>query len=113
MVNINILIPLGMLINEIVTNAFKHAFGDVSSPEIHIHLSVNKTNDLFIKIADNGRGIDSDDELLSGNSTGFTIINALREQLCAEILIKSKEGMSYEIRIPAEIYELEKNNKKV
>ena len=108
-VNVNILIPIGMLINEIVTNAYKHAFKDVDSPEIYIYMYMNENKTLFLKIKDNGKGIEGDDDVLDRDSTGFTIINALKEQLLAEIEMSKADGMSYSIKIPIE--QIEKNLK--
>ena len=108
-VNVNILIPIGMLINEIVTNAYKHAFKDVDSPEIYIYMYMNENKSLFLKIKDNGKGIEGDDDVLDRDSTGFTIINALKEQLLAEIEMSKADGMSYSIKIPIE--QVEKNLK--
>ena len=99
MVNINILVPIGMLINEIVTNAYKHAFKDIECPELCIDISVNDARELILSISDNGVGIE-EDFVINRESTGFAIIDALKEQLMARINIRSENGLEYTIIIP-------------
>jgi two-component sensor histidine kinase len=54
-------LAIGVIINELVTNAFKYAFDD--SKAGHIHVELSSTNDSFeLSVADNGRGFASDRE---------------------------------------------------
>ena len=89
--NINQAIPCGLLINELVTNAYKHAFPETKKGTIWI--TANEIQDeIVIKIKDDGRGLSSDFSLDTASSLGFTLINTLIQQLDADIDIDSQNG---------------------
>lgn len=91
--NLQTSVPLGLIINEVLTNAFKHAFKEKDSGEIHIELS--KKNDSFLlRIIDNGSGIKNS----SANSMGFTLIDALAKQIEGSYHFNSSEGTIFELR---------------
>lgn len=79
--NINQAIPCSLLINEVLINAYKHAFTDQDKGEIFIEISSVKKN-VQVSISDNGKGIESNikDERDEG-SLGFTLIKTLTAQL--------------------------------
>ena len=77
--NVNELTPLGMLMNELVTNSMKYAFDHVDDGIIKIHLS--KKDALYsVVYKDNGPGV-ADSKLKSVKGSGFKIIELLLEQL--------------------------------
>lgn len=89
------MIPLGLLINEIVMNSFKHAFHGTADPEIKVIL--NEENGIVnILLSDNGKGMS--DEPADGKTTiGRDIIKALTLQLKADVKMSVKNGTSYDI----------------
>lgn len=97
--NLDIAIPLGLVINEIVSNALKYAFDEVSE---HNRIDIRKLNthkDKFtMLIGDNGKGCP---DILSDsytNSLGVTIITSLIEQVDGEIKqVKESEGTYFEL----------------
>ena len=94
------LIPLGMIINEILTNTFKYAFSNTDSPEITISLNSISGGKYMLIIKDNGKGF-SEEILKDGEkSTGFTIIDALSQQLNAKLSVKTEHGTEFKIKIP-------------
>jgi PAS domain S-box-containing protein len=77
--NINEAIPLGMLMNELLTNSLKYAFGDAGG---NIRVRVKMDRDKYHVIyRDNGRGMFPKPDLANADSLGFTIIYTLLEQL--------------------------------
>ncbi len=90
-------IPLGLVINEIITNAIKHAFTEKKSGEILLNLNTksDKTTSLLIK--DNGKGI-ADINKMKKN-IGFEIIESLSKQIDADLIIRSENGLSIEMKI--------------
>jgi two-component sensor histidine kinase/predicted hydrocarbon binding protein len=86
-------IPLGLIINEIASNAFKHAFGVKGI----LSLSLEETDMEFIlKISDDGPGLSSD---VGEGNLGMTLISLLCEQIDADLVRKSSpDGLTYEIR---------------
>lgn len=99
-VGINQALPIGLLINEIITNSFKYAFKNRSEGKIVIALA-EKNGDIHLDIGDDGVGM-NEEEFLSHNSLGQKLIESLLAQLEAEYSIDFKEGLMYRIRFPRE-----------
>ena len=82
-------IPCGLIINEIFTNCFKHAFKNTSDPKIIIQMNFNETYTLSIH--DNGSGFDSEGKG-EQNSIGMTLIDALVKQLNGSYSFEKIDG---------------------
>ena len=94
--NLNTIIPLGLLLNEIISNSFKYAFTDIENGQIEIELHKSNVSDEYtIIIGDNGKGYDK--KLLSSdNSTlGLELIKILASQLNGTIERIEKPGTYY------------------
>ncbi len=98
-------IPCGLLLNEILTNSFKHAYPDQFSgkPEIQISLSSEDENKILLKVSDNGVGLPEDFEDLGKTSLGLTLIKTLCRQIDAEMSVIGSQGTTYQF-----IFKLEK-----
>lgn len=88
-------IPLGLLINELMTNAFKHAFVGRESGLISVSLK-NTLKDCHLIIKDNGVGLPANAEK-TGSSLGMELIYILVEQLNCELHIERREGTSFKV----------------
>jgi len=88
--NINQAVPFGILANEVITNAYKHAFKGREEGEIRVELYREK-DQLSFSVSDNGTGFDQ--EILSNTSSlGITLINTLSGQLNTEPEWKTGPG---------------------
>jgi PAS domain S-box-containing protein len=89
-------IPCGLLVNEIVTNSYKHAFKGRDEGLIEVSL---KTKGEFVQITvqDNGVGFDQENYTKPGLSLGMKLIRTLSKQLRASTEVRSKDGTSYSI----------------
>ncbi|PAU92880.1 hypothetical protein CK503_14430 [Aliifodinibius salipaludis] len=89
-------IPLGLVINEILINAHKHAFDGRSDGFIELGSTV-KNDKINIYIRDNGVGFPQDSENLKTKSLGMTLIKKFAKQLKAELSIESEpdEGTTF------------------
>ena len=94
--NVNQAIPCGLIINELITNAYKHAFDDGESGKINVSLTL-KDGMLTLQVSDNGHGLPEDFSLSSASSMGFTLIKTLVQQLEADISLQSQNGTAVEI----------------
>jgi len=92
--NVNQAVPCALIINEVVANAFEHAFTDQESGVIEVSLR-NIDHKIVIDICDNGRGLPSDFEFRKSKSIGMTIIETLIKQLEAEQEIENENGLSF------------------
>ena len=98
-VNIDKAIPIGLIVNELVTNAFKHAFSNVSQPLINISLADNADGSMKLTIADNGNGIMENSA--TSKSFGMKLVRSLVEQLDGKMDVKFDKGTSFNIQISA------------
>ena len=98
-VNIDKAIPIGLIVNELVTNAFKHAFSNVSQPLINISLADNADGSMELTIADNGNGIMENSA--TSKSFGMKLVRSLVEQLDGKMDVKFDKGTSFNIQISA------------
>lgn len=95
--DIDTAIPLGLITNEIMSNAYKHAFSALEHGVINIELGQLVNNRYFLKISDNGVGIPANFDLSSIESLGLDIVSILSEQIDAELKIFNNNGAHFEI----------------
>lgn len=92
--NLDRAIPLGLIINEIVTNALKYAFQERNKGEINVQLKQQEENYKLI-IFDTGQGFPSDFESRKKKSLGMELLQLLAEQLNGKLTIETNSGVSY------------------
>ncbi|HFA50330.1 MAG TPA: hypothetical protein ENJ95_15060 [Bacteroidetes bacterium] len=85
-------IPLGLIINELVTNSLKYAFPNGRKGSIEIALWKNKPGRLCLKIADDGVGKDAAPELKNSTSFGTNLVNILSKKLKGTPVVSDGEG---------------------
>jgi len=88
---INQAVPFALLVNEVVTNSFKHAFEGQEEGRIEIYLD-SEGNQLKVRISDNGIGIPEDFDIKESDSLGLTLINNFIQQLEADWEIVNDNG---------------------
>jgi len=87
--------PLGLLVNEIVSNSLKYAFNKTNKNKV-IYLSLTHlTNQFNLKIGDNGRGIKQKDIDRNPNSVGLDLIESLALQLGGNLESDYQNGTHY------------------
>lgn len=89
--NISHAIPLGLIINEAVTNSIKYAFPDNRKGEISISM-INDGSQIKLEIADNGVGIPEIVYDIEPESLGLRLIRGLSEDIDAEITFETNNG---------------------
>ena len=97
---LEIMIHLGIMTNELLTNSVKYAFNDADG-EINITLSCENDKFKFI-YCDNGAGVSSSDRLLKSKSLGIKLIQLSARQLNGELLLSSPKGLQYEVEFKNE-----------
>lgn len=84
-VSLNTAIPLGLIINEVVTNSIKHGGDDKGNVEIFINMEILEDGKLQFTIGDKGINSQSNVLVQSNESLGVLLINSLVEQIDGEI----------------------------
>lgn len=96
---LDIAIPFGMVLNELLANIFKHAFPDGQRGVIHIRLTRGETGEIELTVGDNGVGIPDHLDIRNQPSLGVKTICAIVEhQLRGNIRFENKKGLSCFIR---------------
>ena len=95
--DVDTVIPLGLVVNELISNALKHAFPGEKKGKIHISLH-EKNNNLVLEVKDNGIGVNADD---FNNSTSFgnRMLRAFAQKMGAEMEIENDKGTKVILKI--------------
>lgn len=99
-VSLETALPIGLITNELITNAVKYAFPDVQQGNIRIDLKRRDSHLVELLIADNGIGLPKHFDFQKASSLGMFITRLLIEQLNAQIQIGNGKGASFRIRCP-------------
>ena len=97
--NIDTAIPLGLLINETVTNALKYGIVDKNKGEIHIKLRKTDDNEFILYMGDDGQGFSKEVTHKNSKSLGLKLIHNLSRQLQGSIIRDlTQKGTHYTIK---------------
>ncbi len=99
-VGIDIAIPLGLIVNELVSNAIKYAFKEKNEGQISIKLKKTNDNILELNISDNGVGLSKSIDMDNVETLGLNLVSSLVRQLNGKININTDKGTHYKITIP-------------
>jgi two-component sensor histidine kinase len=90
-------VPLGMVINELVSNSMKHAFQNGAHGRISVDLSIQNTA-LILKVKDNGIGLSPEIDFRNTESLGLQLVTTLVDQINGTIELRVSEGTEFIIR---------------
>jgi two-component sensor histidine kinase len=95
-------IPIGLIVNEAVTNSIKYAFNyGANRPEILIVLKQNKKDNLRLVVADNGVGLPPGFDIEEGSGLGFKLIKGLVDDIEGILTVESEGGTFVKIEFKA------------
>jgi len=96
--DVETVVPLGLIINELISNALKYAFPNDRKGEIKVVLKEQAEN-LLLSVIDNGVGINNATGDNQGTSFGYGLIEAFCNKLDAEMNINTNNGTNVNIKI--------------
>ena len=100
-VDITKAIPCGLILNELISNALKHAFPGDGSGKLQIIIGETKDTEIEIVVRDNGVGLPDDFDIHESRSVGLHLINGLVEnQLDGQIEVIRDNGTEFRITFP-------------
>ena len=97
--DIDIAMPLGLIINEWITNSFKHAFQDVERPVVCLKL-IEYKGKIQLEIRDNGPGFDLNKWERPNGSFGVRLIKVLSKQLEGFCRVVQDSGACFQLEVP-------------
>ena len=92
-------IPIGLILNELISNALKHAFPDARSGFIHIEAQSHDGR-VDLAVIDNGVGVPEDLDARKGKSLGLEIVEILARQLRGTWELKREAGTVFRLSFP-------------
>ena len=104
MLDINTAIPLGLIVNELVSNSMKHAFPNDRNGKIDIEFKLENGNYSMI-VSDDGEGFPKDYDIEVSDSLGLRIVNSLTEQIDGQIELDGSNGTKFIIKFKEETYD--------
>lgn len=99
-VDIDKLIPIGLIVNELISNSMKHAFNEASNARIFVRLTSTIDENIELEISDNGKGIDPNWNLDKQDSIGMKLITIFSEKLKSKLNIVNDSGTKVTLSIP-------------
>lgn len=95
--SIETVMPLGLIINELVSNSLKYAFKDVENNKINIIFKKEENNKFKLEIMDNGIGFPEDIDFENTRSLGLQLVNELVSQIDGTIKLEANKGTHFTI----------------
>lgn len=90
-------IPLGLIINEIITNSYKYAFNKTKENNLSVSITKEKENNYKLVIQDDGPGLSKDFDIKKTKSLGLRLVNRLVKQLHGKLKQTNTIGAKFEI----------------
>ena len=93
--------PLALILNEAISNAFKHAFPTGRAGSIQLHLSTGD-DEAHLTIQDNGAGLGSDFDAEASPGLGMKVIGVFAEQMQGQVIMENitDGGLIFDLRFP-------------
>lgn len=96
--DIDTAIPLGLIVNELVSNSFKYAFTDNNKSLITIVIDSTDNLNYQLTVSDNGKGMPADFQLKDSKSLGLKLVTILSRQLRGSLHFEVGEGTTFTIK---------------
>lgn len=103
----DVAVPLGLLVTEAITNAYKHAFNERAGGRIAVRVLRESPTSLLLSIRDDGVGFDAAASTPEAAGLGRSLIEAFVRQLRGELEIRAEAGTVVQVRFPAVLKEPE------
>ncbi len=90
--NVDTAIPLGLIVNELVTNAFKHAFEVKTKGKLNIKITKEFNESYKLTVSDNGNGVLKEININEIKSLGLRLVSRLAKQLHGKLTFKNTKN---------------------
>ncbi len=95
-------IPCGLIINELISNALKHAFPENKEGQIRVSMHLNPKGEVELQISDTGVGLPDGFSLENTESLGLKLVKLLSEQIRGKLEITKNQGTGFKIKFKKE-----------
>jgi two-component sensor histidine kinase len=98
--NMDIAIPFGLILTELLSNVLKHAFPSGKEGEIHIVIRAAPPGMLTLEVRDNGVGFPKDIDIHETKSLGLQLVGLLTQQVKGTFKVDGSSGTTVTITFP-------------
>jgi two-component sensor histidine kinase/ABC-type amino acid transport substrate-binding protein len=98
--SMDVAVPIGLVVNELVSNSFKYAFRPAGGGTLSVSLKTRADGGFSLAVADDGPGLPADWEERSAASLGITLVKLLASQLDGALFFSGEGGTRIELTIP-------------
>jgi two-component sensor histidine kinase len=91
-------VPVGLILNELISNAFKHAFPGERTGEIEVELRLVGEQQCLIRVRDNGVGVPEGLDITKTSSLGLQLVHGLAKQLNGTVELRREGGTIFEVK---------------
>jgi two-component sensor histidine kinase len=98
---VNTAIPCGLLVNELLSNSFEHAFPGGRSGQVRLDFHANADDEFVLVVADNGVGLPADLGLEDVDTLGLTLVQTLVDQLDGTLEVEREGKTEFRVTFPA------------
>lgn len=102
MLDVDLALPLGLLLNELLTNAIKYAFPGEAKGKIEVKLKQQPPY-ILVEVADDGVGISKDLDWKNTETLGLKLVNSLTTQLEGTLKLDNSQGTRFKLSFPFSI----------
>jgi PAS domain S-box-containing protein len=100
--SIDLAVPCGLILNELISNAFKHGFPNGKGGDITVSLWGGSDDKCLLRVDDNGAGLPPDFDVSSKKSLGLRLVRSLTKQIRGSFeLVRSEPGSSARVQFSA------------
>ena len=96
--DIDTAVPVGLMLNELVSNSLKHAFPSGGPGTIFIDLEPRSDDEYILSIRDNGVGVPDDFDVETSNSLGLRLVKILTKQIGGTLKFRSEDETEFKIQ---------------
>jgi PAS domain S-box-containing protein len=99
--SIDLAVPCGLILNELISNAFKHGFSNAQGGEITVALLADFNGQCLLRVDDNGAGIPAGFDVNTNKSLGLRLVRSLTKQIRGSFeLVRTEPGTSARVQFP-------------
>jgi PAS domain S-box-containing protein len=95
-------VPCGLILNELISNAYKHAFRGRTQGEVRTRLEMGPDGRICLRVTDNGVGLPAGVDWRHSRSLGLRLVQLLAGQLHANVQVRTANGTEFEIAFAPE-----------
>lgn len=100
---LDISIPLGLIVNELVSNALKHAYANGENGEVRITLQKQAAGGVKLSVQDDGIGLEDGFDIEASATLGLSLVSALTGQISGELAINPQKPTAFNVEFKGAI----------